>query len=413
MKKVLLALIPALMLCSCGNLEFVDKLIEEDQGFANVLEDNELHEEYFSKAPIAFGERKNAYSGDIGLGVQSGTFGGKRAVRFIAAVTLDEGDVAGTTAVWTRAVWQDDGDVEKASATKTSTAAYTTLKDGGGSDYTIAMYNAANGTTHTHFVVYTMYDIPTTDTYDGYCITAYVTVDDAVSSKVAATTIDLKTKFLFDKTELASEKYFAVSRSAAGAYSTIELDGEPGSDHAKFTNYDFAKGEAFLFVHSNPATTFAIFGDDHQHSGDPFIDQDGTSQFLSAAAVQNCNVYLNGSDEIWITVNTVTQNFYLQPSTEWKVDSARFAVYVWNDPSSNQAWYSLTRVGESGYYSASVTYDPASFKLIFCRMNGSQLENNWSNKWNQTQDMSLDFPKDLCTTTGSGDNNGAWGTYSA
>ena len=56
-------------------------------------------------------------------------------------------------------------------------------------------------------------------------------------------------------------------------------------------------------------------------------------------------------------------------------------------------------------------------KLIFVRMNGSTTENNWTNKWNQTDN--LDLPSDnnnLYTITGWGEpgkkSPGEWSGYS-
>ena len=416
MKKALLALLPAFMLCSCaGNpLQFVEDAIE-DNGWANVLEDNELHEEIFNKAPISFGERKNAYTGDIGLGVQVASYKKEatdyRAIRFIAAITLD--DVADvSSAVWTRAVWQSGGGVRKASDTKASTSAYTSLYDGKGDLYGIDDYNDANGTSHTHFVVYTLYDIPNT-TYDYDYVTAYITVDTKVS-RVAASTINAATQFVFDKTELDSDHYFGVKKTSSG-WTDVVLDTPTGTNHAQKANFSLGVDDKFMFVHYVAGTTFLPFGDYNQHSGDPFVDGDGTSNFLVSNYVQVCNFYLNGSDEIWIDVLTVTKTFYLLPDSNWTSSSARFALNGHNN-SDKDVWVELTDAGE-GYYSGSLTFDPAR-RLIFCRMNPDGFALDWGKKWNQTQDMTYTHGKNLCTITigdgqpwGDGSQTvGFWGT---
>jgi len=66
----------------------------------------------------------------------------------------------------------------------------------------------------------------------------------------------------------------------------------------------------------------------------------------------------------------------------------------------------------TGYYQAAV--DDKYTTVIFCRMNPSTAENDWKNKWNQTQDMPVESGKDLCVISdGTWDNNGSWSTYNS
>ena len=80
--------------------------------------------------------------------------------------------------------------------------------------------------------------------------------------------------------------------------------------------------------------------------------------------------------------------FYLIPNSDWKNDGARFALYVFNNDVNPkaEAWFSGTEV-ESGIYKFSVSSWSSYKQLIFCRMNGGTVENNWGNKWNQTGDL--------------------------
>ena len=104
--------------------------------------------------------------------------------------------------------------------------------------------------------------------------------------------------------------------------------------------------------------------------------------------------------------NLSAKTLYLAPNDGWKSDGARFAVYAFG---SGDAWYSMTAVeGEDGLYQAAV--DDKYTTVIFCRMNGSAAENNWNNKYNQTQDMAIENDKNLCNISGW-DNAGAWGVY--
>ncbi len=76
---------------------------------------------------------------------------------------------------------------------------------------------------------------------------------------------------------------------------------------------------------------------------------------------------------------------YLKPNANWQMDNARFAVYYWND--SGSAWLDLTDENEDGYYE--VEFPAGYSNLIFCRMNPGSSVNDWSNKWNQTSDLTL------------------------
>ena len=98
------------------------------------------------------------------------------------------------------------------------------------------------------------------------------------------------------------------------------------------------------------------------------------------------------------------KTLYLQPNDDWKKDGARFAIYAFGN---GDAWYDMTSASE-GYYQATV--DDKYPTVIFCRMNGSVSDNDWLNKWNQTQDMTIESDKNLCVINGW-DNAGSWSVY--
>ena len=75
---------------------------------------------------------------------------------------------------------------------------------------------------------------------------------------------------------------------------------------------------------------------------------------------------------------------YLVPNSNWKAASARFAGYFFNSGADND-WIDL-----SAYNGVYACEKPSAYKtVIFCRMNPSQKENIWENKWNQTGDMTI------------------------
>ncbi len=106
----------------------------------------------------------------------------------------------------------------------------------------------------------------------------------------------------------------------------------------------------------------------------------------------------------FITASTL----YLKPNSNWTKDNARFAMYVYND--SGNAWVSMTDADGDGTYEAAVPSGNWT-NVIFCRMNGSTTENDWSNKWNQTDNL---FPDNgtNCYTVADGAWDGGGGTWS-
>ena len=74
---------------------------------------------------------------------------------------------------------------------------------------------------------------------------------------------------------------------------------------------------------------------------------------------------------------------YLKPNSNWNIDNARFAAYFFNN---GTIWCDMDALGD-GTYECVV---PEGFSsVIFCRMNPSTTENNWENKWNQTDDLTV------------------------
>ncbi len=105
------------------------------------------------------------------------------------------------------------------------------------------------------------------------------------------------------------------------------------------------------------------------------------------------------------------KNIFLNPSI-WDVADAneRYAVYAFSSETV-YGWYDFTFDDENGALTTSV---PDCFsKIILTRMNGNAAENNWDNKWNQTED--IDFTKiadnTLFTITGWGEGENAKSTY--
>ena len=101
---------------------------------------------------------------------------------------------------------------------------------------------------------------------------------------------------------------------------------------------------------------------------------------------------------------------YLKPNANWQADSARFAIYYYND--YGNAWTGMSDADGDGYYEGTV---PAGYtNIIFCRMNPATTENNWDNKWNQTADLTLPTDGTNCYTVAEGawdKGDGSWSVY--
>lgn len=94
-----------------------------------------------------------------------------------------------------------------------------------------------------------------------------------------------------------------------------------------------------------------------------------------------------GVGQAWADLFPNGKYIYLKTNSEWKVDNARFAVcFQWKEGGGQEdSWYSCLSAGETDIYYAVV---PANYyDMFFCRMNGSNTTNSWSNVWNQSDKL--------------------------
>ena len=81
---------------------------------------------------------------------------------------------------------------------------------------------------------------------------------------------------------------------------------------------------------------------------------------------------------------TVGQTLFLNPSSNWTQQSARFAAYFYGG--NGDSWVSMSTNDFSPLYQCNVPSGSWT-NVIFCRMNPGATANNWNNKWNQTGDL--------------------------
>ena len=97
-----------------------------------------------------------------------------------------------------------------------------------------------------------------------------------------------------------------------------------------------------------------------------------------------------------LSVSATTLFFH--PNENWRKDNARFAVYN----VETQKWADLAPVqGEKNIFSAVV--EEYATKVIFYRMDPAKKENTLANKWNETNELTLELNKNLYIM-----DEGAW-----
>lgn len=420
-KKLILAIVPALLsLASCSNVKK-----EIVQNNANLfVEDTLAHEEIFGdvEQPVLATVRKLAPidSSVPAIAIQTKTDGvgdsAKISIRFVAAVRIT-GTLSDATAVWTRTMYGADGHAFKQRANKACAKAYTSINDNGAS-LDIGAFNTANGgTNYTHFVVYSMLNIPTAGVNDAsnYYLNAYLTLNDggATTSKVVATKVDQSTKLSFN---VSDTSYFGVKKTATG-YVTFDRAETPKSgNHASFDNIVVNSGESFVIVNNwvdneHPENDFFEVHGYSSIEGNRGFTQVGESQFAQSTSDSPYYFYLSSTSNNKIYINkSISKTLTLNPGV-WSADNPNYELYVGdNDGHGTTHWYDLS--GSGSAYSVSVSNIPDAAVLIFCRMNPSGTAHDWSGKWNQTNDLSIaDTGNNTYTISGWGGEKspGSWG----
>ena len=277
------------------------------------------------------------------------------SVRFVAAISV-AGDLADATAVWTRAIFAPDGTALKAQATWPSVKAYTTI-DAEGDPYTIDDYNTACGGSYTHFVAYTMRNIPLS-TYANYYFTAYLTVTDGGgenTSKVIATTIDQSTQFSFRTSDTG---YFAVKHTSSGfeAVSPAVFD-NGGHYRAEFEGMSFGATDSFLVVNRG-VNQFQVFGYDAAHAADPLdteFTQVGGSQFLDCRFERSYFIHLDESNHLNVQ-EAFAKTLYFKPNANWSDGSSRYVIALKFEGESEKRVYALNKIGDTSTYQCDLYY---------------------------------------------------------
>ena len=182
------------------------------------------------------------------------------------------------------------------------------------------------------------------------------------------------------------------------------------TDNARFAVYynkiDNNKGWSELFE---------ICGGDYYHADVPAECKELKIRRLKpkgSTGYQEVNDGLNNNN-IWSETDFVLMptdgktmydmtKIYLKPNGNWKSDGARFAVYFFGGTSGTK-WVSMSPTTTDGLYYCDIPEGNYT-QVNFCRMNPDNTTNDWTNRWNQTKDLTLLFNTNCFTI-----NEGDWG----
>ena len=108
---------------------------------------------------------------------------------------------------------------------------------------------------------------------------------------------------------------------------------------------------------------------------------------------------------------TTPETLYLKPNSNWTQANARFAAYFFGN---GETWVSMEDSNGDGIYEVTVPTSKTYPSIIFCRMNPSTSANNWNNKWDQTNDLTIPTDGKNMYTVAAGawsKGSGSWSTY--
>ena len=345
--KNLLFLLPALLvLSSCQAVPQANNLKEDI-----LIEDTLAHDEIFGNdfigrkiAPNKLGDDPVSHpDSDAAIGVQTkvddkgtvSTADDLISFRFVAPVKFEEGQLAPTTAVWTRTVSKPDGsEYPMDTATYECTEAYTQLEEGAGV-YTIAQFNEAQepDTDYTHFVVYTLRNIPL-ETYGDYFVSAYLTLSgEGGVNQVSKAVVSTVNPATYQAAYVAADGHYYLDGTFNGTpgiipATSVRADG----NKANFNNLDLVAGDTFvikefynskLYVHSF-AEMATYDGNDKIAS---CFEADGSGNVkVKESKGGSYDLYFNSSNRLYTAENApygVHNGYYIKGSmNSWAQDAA-------------------------------------------------------------------------------------------
>ncbi len=398
-KRFLLVVIPALLVLSGCKSPYSAAATK----VGNFKEDTLAHSEIFGqKLQPKFAPAIDDDTGESGtpsgftlvpkIGVQYSSLyddNSKYAIRIVAAI----GDITDITATWKRGILQPNGE-EKSSASfglshdVAVETAYENIKNGE-DDYTPA---TGEGTGFTHYVVYTIYDLPAATDLSGYYLFAELTLsrdgETDVVSKTAVT--ELKQSGAKVASLPKDKKYFIMGTINGVANSILPLDSSlTDSNRARKTGINLKADDKFG-VYKMESSSFVFLDNSASNTYDTYyIENDDSlvTDYSKVRATGRYTMFVNGDDtygKFGFQAESLIMNLYLDSNIWGNGSGERFAINYEDSPSWN--WELMTPVdGETNLFKCSL--DVAAHPvLILTRMNTSG-EVGWGIVYNQTYNI--------------------------
>lgn len=403
-KRLLLASLPALLILSACNGGAQKK--EDNNIF---LEDSLAHDEIFDNRNFEDRELMPRRAdpvvhpdSDVSIGIQCFEDGGNVNLRFVAAVSFAEGQLTPTDAVWTRSVYSPDGvkySTKFDAGEYACTTAYKKISNGG-SAYSISDFNTDHKTSYTHFVVYTLRNIPKA-TYSSYYVSAYLTLSPnseggiaETKTKAIAVRVDGSEKYTYDP--FVGEYFMVGSWSASPIPATTVRE---GGNKASFEEKNLSAGDSFV-IKEFYNTKLEVHGYSTK-CGDvsDYYLNDSSNNFV-AKYNGLYNFYLKyvedspgvGHNEVYTKAKVYSRKYYVDLSsvTWWTSESAKAELYVYKDAQGGnpkvEEFIELQKVGATNIWETpdNVNLNRYAYGIV-ARRNPSNT-NEW---WNQTPNISL------------------------
>ena len=163
--------------------------------------------------------------------------------------------------------------------------------------------------------------------------------------------------------------------------------------------------DIYKFNIPSNATGFNINGIKNDGSG----KRDETPTIQVASVSEDYFYYMNYNNGNEVKLSPKVVYLVLDSTGYWKQSKARFAVYFFNDTIGKNTWVNMVWDEAKQAYKCNVP-DGQWEKMIFCRMNPNSSTNDWSNKWNQTGNLTIPSNGNNCGTikiTNSGNWDGS------
>ena len=198
--------------------------------------------------------------------------------------------------------------------------------------------------------------------------------------------------------------------------------GEERSDCSRCDHYETKTVDALGHKWNNGAATYSWSSDyktctatricvnnnSHKETATATV----TSKTVNATcAADGSTTYTATFTEGWASKQTKTvvieATVSLKPNDNWKQASARFAAYFYIDDNTN-TWVNMTDSNGDGTYECVIPNGYEGKYVIFCRMDPSKTTNDWTNKWNQTADLTLTATQECYHMIEGGWKTGCW-----